>query len=116
MGEGPSKPEVIGDDAKVHCDTDNGFKLIQITLDWNNNGDGVTAASIIFIMLTTVLLMFIIRKLYNMWQSFRRQRRRKHSFIRYRDDIPMRPPAGQADEVEDGRQDGRPNVPRVPRD
>ena len=38
MGPKPTKPEV-GDDATIHCDSDTGFKLIQINLDWNNNGD-----------------------------------------------------------------------------
>ena len=70
MGKGESKPTVIGDEAKVHCDSDKGFKLIQINLDWNNNGDGITAASIFFIMVATVLLML---RCYLLWE--RRQLR-----------------------------------------
>ena len=42
MGPKPTKPEV-GDDATIHCDSDTGFKLIQINLDWNNNGDGTVS-------------------------------------------------------------------------
>ena len=125
MGGGDSKPNVVGDEAKVHCDTDKGFKLIQINLDWNNNGDGITTASIFFIMVATVLLMLIIRKLYSIWRDFRQQRNRKQ----FRDNIQLRPlpnrnyfedqPDLRAD-LEGGvgghRQDGPPNVPRVPRE
>ena len=125
MGGGDSKPNIVGDEAKVHCDSDKGFKLIQINLDWNNNGDGITAASIFFIMVATVLLMLILRKLYSMWQAFRNQKYRKHN----REDIRMRPlpnrnyfedqPDLRAD-LEGGvgghRQDGPLNVPRVPRE
>lgn len=125
MGKGESKPTVIGDEAKVHCDSDKGFKLIQINLDWNNNGDGITAASIFFIMVATVLLMLTARKLYGMWQAFRQKKYRKYNC----EDIRMRPlpnrnffenqPDLRAD-LEGGvgghRQDGPPNVPRIPRE
>ena len=87
MGKGESKPTVIGDEAKVHCDSDKGFKLIQINLDWNNNGDGITSASIFFIMVATVLLMLTVRKLYGMWQAFRQEKRRKYNC----EDIQLRP-------------------------
>ena len=76
MGPKPTKPEV-GDDATIHCDSDTGFKLIQINLDWNNNGDGITVISILAIMVATVILMLLIRKLYSMYTAYRKRRHRR---------------------------------------
>ena len=73
MGPVKSKPPTL-QAGEVNCKSDEGFKLIQVNLDANQNGDGITIATIVFIMVMTVLGLFLLRKLYGMFLAFRAKR------------------------------------------
>ena len=66
MGNRGSKdcPVVAKDGGFVH--TDDGFRLINISLDANQDGQGVTAGSICFIVVLTLVILWILKKL---WQK-----------------------------------------------
>ena len=60
----PSKPQPIIQDSNLESRSDDGFKLIQFNLDANNNGDSISVATIFFIMISTVILMALLKKIY----------------------------------------------------
>ena len=64
-------------EAVRECKSNHGFKLIQVNLDANNNGEGLTVASIIFIICVTVISMLIIKKLYEVYTNCRQHYRQQ---------------------------------------
>ena len=73
MGSKTTKPTSLKA-GEVNCKSDQGFKLIQINLDANENGDGISIATIFFIMVMTVFGLYLLRKLYGMFIAFRAKR------------------------------------------
>ena len=80
MGPVKSKPPTL-QAGEVNCKSDEGFKLIQVNLDANQNGDGITIATIVFIMVMTVLGLFLLRKLYGMFLAFKRNGKQRNYVI-----------------------------------
>ena len=74
MGPRNAKPDKL---EAVECKSDHGFKLIQVNLDANNNGEGLTVPSIIFIICVTIICMLIMKKLYEVYQNCRQHYQRQ---------------------------------------
>ena len=55
---------------EVNCKSNEGFKLLQINLDAIQNSDGITIATIVFIMVMKVLGLFLLGKLHGMFLAF----------------------------------------------
>ena len=113
MGKPYPKPAPLIEDSNVACKSDEGFKLIQINLDANQNGDGISIATVCLIMVSTVVLLAVLKKLYSMCTNCYVQNRARFH-VDYRRQI--HDPANRAEAV-NMHQVNRPNdqerLPRV---
>lgn len=66
MGSPNPKPSPLIEDSNIACKSDEGFKLLQVNLDANQNGDGISIATICLIMVSTIVLLAVLKKLYSM--------------------------------------------------
>ena len=112
MGNSDPKPAPLIEGSNVACKSDEGFKLIQVNLDANQNGDGISIATVFLIMVSTVVLLAVLKKLYGMCTTYFNRARLFHVDIRRPNDDPV----NRADEV-NMNQVNRPNdqerIPRV---
>ena len=65
MGKPYPKPAPLIEDSNVACKSDEGFKLIQINLDANQNGDSISITTVCLIMVSTIVLLAALKKLYS---------------------------------------------------
>ena len=69
MGPRNAKPDKL--ESIAECKSDHGFKLIQVNLDANNNGEELTVPSIIFIICVTIISMLIMKRVYEVYRNCR---------------------------------------------
>jgi len=113
MGNPNPKPAPLIENSNVACKSDEGFKLLQVNLDANQNGDGISIATVCLIMVSTVVLLAVLKKLYSMCTNCYVQNRARFH-VDYR--RPIHDPANRAEAV-NMHQVNRPNdqerLPRV---
>ena len=112
MGNPNPKPAPLIEGSNVACKSDEGFKLIQINLDANQNGDSISIATVFLIMVCTVVLLAVMKKLYGMCTTYYNRARLYHVDVRH----PHNDPVNRANAV-NMNQVNRPNdqerIPRV---
>ena len=114
MGNPNPKPAPLVEDSNVACKSDEGFKLLQVNLDANQNGDGISIATVCLIMVSTIVLLAVLKKLYSMCTNcYVQHRARFHVDYRH----PIHNPANRAPEAVNMQQVNRQNdqerLPRV---
>ena len=113
MGNPNPKPAPLVEDSNVACKSDEGFKLLQVNLDANQNGDGISIATVCLIMVSTIVLLAVLKKLYSMCtHCYTQHRARFH--VDYR--RPMNDPVNRAEAVNMqpiNRQADQERLPRV---
>ena len=112
MGSPNPKPAPLIEDSNVACKSDEGFKLIQINLDANQNGDSISIATVCLIMVSTIVLLAILKKLYSVCTTcFVNNRARFHVDIRHPNDPVNRAEAANMNQL--NRQADQERIPRV---
>ena len=113
MGSPNPKPAPLIEDSNVACKSDEGFKLIQINLDANQNGDSISIATVCLIMVATIVLLAVLKKLYSMCANcYMNNRAHFHVDVRR----PNHEPVNRAEAVnmnQNNRQNDGERIPRV---
>lgn len=113
MGSPNPKPAPLIEDSNLECKTDEGFKLLQVNLDANNNGDGISIATVCLIMVSTVVLLAVLKKLFSICTKCYAQNRARF-YVDYR--RPAHDPINRAEAVnmpQINRQNDQERLPRV---
>ena len=113
MGNPNPKPAPLIEDSNVACKSDEGFKLLQVNLDANQNGDGISIATVCLIMVSTIVLLAVLKKLYSMCANCYMQNRARFH-VDYR--RPIHDPVNRAEAVNMqpvNRQADQERLPRV---
>ena len=112
MGKPYPKPAPLIEDSNVACKSDEGFKLIQINLDANQNGDGISIATVCLIMVSTIVLLAALKKLYSVCTNcYVQNRARFHVDYRHPNDPVNRADAVNMNQI--NRQNNQERIPRV---
>lgn len=128
MGPKPSKDqktEVILPNGPTKTEEDSGWSLVEINLDSNGDGIGMTVGSVLFISVVTLALFFLIKRLKSCYTNYRRRRiekkaRQNRLELMVAGRPPAQPPMFDNDRFEeivevDVNQAPQPIRPEVPR-
>ena len=112
MGKPYPKPAPLIEDSNVACKSDEGFKLIQINLDANQNGDSISITTVCLIMVSTIVLLAVLKKLYSVCTNCYVQNcARFHVDYRHPNDPVNRADAVNMNQI--NRQNNQERIPRV---
>jgi hypothetical protein len=113
MGSPNPKPAPLIENSNVACKSDEGFKLIQFNLDANQNGDSISIATVCLIMVATIVLLAVLKKLYSLCANCY-MNNRAHFNVDVR--RPNHAPVNRAEAVnmnQNNRQNDQERIPRV---